>query len=542
MAYQDERTKKLCRQFSDAQDRRRNWENLWQEIADHALMRRDFTVKREPGRQRGVRVYDTTSRDSNNLLAAALHSLLTNPATRWFDLRYMSEDLNEMDEAVWYLDQIKTLALNAFSRPQSGFTTQIAEVYNDLPGFGTGVMFIQEDIEHGPKFVSRPLSETFIDVDESGRIAVVFRNFQMRAWQAIEFFGEDDLPEKIVKAAKADSNQEFEFLHIVQRRALPIPGNLDASGMPWESVYISMDGKDIVREGGFWENPYMVARWTVDAGEIYGRGPGVDALPEQKMLNAMWRTYIRNAEKAVDPPLLVDDDGVLPGSQLRVTPSSQIVVRNDGGGGDPVRYLESRAQFPWASDIIESRSRKIEKAFHSEIIQAFQDPRMTATQVIELARLSQRILSPVLGRMQVELLEPMIERVIGILSRRPDFPAPPDFLGGEELKIEYVSPVARAQKASESQAILDSFSAAAAVSEADPSVMDNVDLDVAIRKIFEGNGVPVQVLRQRDDVAEIREAQAQLAEQQQQQEQMAQGGDTIAKLLPGIAKLSEMPG
>ena len=536
---QSERVKKLMRQFSDSQDRRRNWENIWQEIADHSLMRRDFTVQREPGRQRGIRVYDTTSRDSNNLLAAALHSLLTNPATRWFDLRYISEELNEIDDATYYLEEVKEIALNAFSRPQSGFTTNIAEVYNDLPGFGTAVMFIQEDVEMGPKFISRPLAETFIDVDHTGRIAIVYRNFKMRAWQAVDFFGEKDLPDKIVKSSMKDSNKEFDFLHVVQRRDLPMPGNLDASGMPWESIYICVDTKEVIREGGFHEMPYMVARWTVDAGEIYGRGPGVDALPEQKMLNAIWRTYIRNAEKAVDPPLLVDDDGILPGSQLRVTPSAQIVVRNDGGNRDPVRYLESRAQFPWASEIIETRSRKIEKAFHSEIIQAFQDPRMTATQVIELARLSQRILSPVLGRMQVELLEPMIERVVGILSRRSDFPVPPDFLAGEELKIEYVSPVARAQKASEAQAILDSFSAAAAVAEADPSVMDNIDLDVAVRKIFEGNGVPVQVLRQREDVLEIRQAQAEAVEAQQQQQAMAQGGDTIAKLLPGIAKLSE---
>jgi hypothetical protein len=503
-------------------------------------MRRDFTVQREPGRQRGIRVYDTTSRDSNNLLAAALHSLLTNPATKWFDLQFIAEELNEIDEATFYLDQVKTLALNAFSRPQSGFTTNIAEVYNDLPGFGTAVMFIEEDLEHGPRFVSRPLSETFVDVDHNGRIVTVYRNFKMKAWQAVDFFGEEDLPKRVVESAKKDSSQEFDLLHIVQRREIPRPGNLDASGMAWESLYMLLDQKEIIREGGYHEMPYMVPRWTVDAGEIYGRGPGVDALPEQKMLNAIWRTYIRNAEKAVDPPLLVDDDGVLPGSQLRVTPSAQIVVRNDGGSRDPVRYLESRAQFQWSSDIIDNRSRKIEKAFHSEIIQAFQDPRMTATQVIELARLSQRILSPVLGRMQVELLEPMIERVVGILSRRSDFPEPPEFLAGQELKIEYVSPVARAQKASEAQAILDSFSAAAAVAEADPSVMDNIDLDVAVRKIFEGNGVPVQVMRQQAEVMARRAAQAQAMEQQQQQQQMMEGGDTIAKLLPGIAKVSEI--
>ena len=538
MAAQD-RVKKLLKQFGDRKDARRDWENTWQEIADHSLMRRDFTVAREPGRQRGARIYDTTSRDANNLLTAALHSLLTNPATRWFDLRYLEESLNEDDEATFYLDQVKQLTINAFARPESGFTTNISEVYSDLPGFGTGVLFIEENLVSGPKFIARPLSETYLDVDHAGRVVTVYRDYELKAWQALDLFGEKDLPDRIVKANEKDSSESFRFLHIVRKRDLPIPGNLDASGMPWESVYIEQSTKEIVREGGYHEMPYMVPRWTVDAGEIYGRGPGVDSLPEQKMLNAIWRTYIRNAEKAVDPPLLVDDDGVMPGSQLRVTPSAQIVVRNDGGARDPVRYLESRAQFPWAKDIIETRSIKIQKAFHSEILQAFQDPRMTATQVIELARQAQRLLSPVLGRMQTELLEPMIERVVGILSRRSDFPEAPDFLQGQELKIEYVSPIARAQKASDAAAIMDSFSASAAFAEADPSVMHNIDLDFAVRKIWEGNGTPVQALRQRDKVAEIRAAEAEAIEAQQQAQQQQAQGETIAKLLPGIAKLSE---
>ena len=538
MPIQPERAKQILSYHEDLKSAMTHWRTQWQEIADHSVGRRDFITEREPGRQRMVMIYDTTAKDAGNLLSAALHSLLTNPQSRWHDLRFEDDALNDIDEAVLWLDTVKRRLENAFGKPGAGFATQIAEVYQDLVQFGSAFLFVEDDPGFGPKFSARPLSEMSIDVDSTGRVKSVFREFKLKHWQAVHDFGEEVIP-NIAKAAAKGPNTESTFIHHVRKREVTLPGKIDASGMAWESIYISTQEKDIISEGGFHENPYLVARWAVDAGEIYGRGPGNDSLPDQKMLNAIWRTFIRNIEKAADPPLLVENDGVMPGSQISVTPSAQIVVQSDGNT-DPVRYLESRAQLNLSAELIETRSSKIQKAYHSEIIQAFQDPRMTATQVIELARLAQRQLSPVLGRMQEDLLNPLIDRVYGILSRRRDFPAPPEFLQGSDLRVDYVSPVARAQKASESQAILDSFAAAQAVAQVDPSVMDNVDLDEAIRTIFEGNGTPVKVIRPRADVVEIRRTQAKIMEEQRQAQALQQTGETVSKLLPGIAKLQEV--
>lgn len=533
-----ERAKKILSYQESLESDRHNWDNLWQEVADHSIGRRDFKTVREPGTQRTVRIYDTTSKDASNLLAAALHALLTNPQSRWHDLRFERDELNDLEEAVLWLEQAKERLGTGFNRPGSGFATQIAEVYQDLVTFGTAVLFVTDDPGFGPRFCALSPAEIYIDVDHQGRVKAVFRKYKLKHWQAVDMFGEEDIPD-IAAAGVKNPNNESEFIHHVRKRGLPVPGRIDAAGMPWESIYLSTKEKKIVSEGGFHENPYLVARWSVDAGEMYARCPGIDHLPDQKMLNAIWRTFIRNIEKAADPPLLVESDGVMPGSQISVTPSAQIVVQSDGNS-DPVRYLESSAQLNLSADLIETRSKKIEKGFHSEIIQAFQDPRMTATQVIELARLAQRQLSPVLGRMAEDLLNPLIDRVYGILSRRRDFPPAPDFLQGQDLRVDYVSPVARAQKASESQAILDSFAAAQAIAQVDPSVMDNVDLDEAIRAIFDGNGTPVKVLRPKADVIEIRREQAQVIEQDRQAQELQQTGETVSKLLPGIAKLQEV--
>ncbi len=545
----EQRIQQLIRYWETLAAGRSHWENTWQEVSDNCIARRDFTVQRAKGQQRTVRIYDTTTRDAQKNLSAALHALLTNPATRWHEMRWQTTELNEFEEAVRYLEQIKRRVGHAFGKPDSGFSTEIHEVYNDLPSFGTACMYISDDPGFGARFMSRPLAEIYFDVDQAKMVKVVFRSFKLKAWQAVEFFGAERVPKAAAKLDN-DPTKEFQFLHHVKQNDAPIPGRLDASGMPWESIYISMEDKSIIDEGGFWENPYLIPRWEVDAGEMYGRCPAIDHLPDQKMLNSMWRTYIRTTEKAGDPPVLVDHDGVMPGSQVRITPNAQIVVLNDGTNRDPVRYLESRAQIQWSVEMIETRSQKIEKGFHSEIIQAFRDPRMTATQFLGLQRLAQRLLSPVLGRIQPSLLDPMIKRVFGIESRRSDFPQPPPALQAlfeqrpdlAELKIEYISPVARAQKASEAQAILDSFAAATAIAEKIPDVLDNIDGDAAVRAVFEGNGVPIEILRRKDDVVVIRQAQAQIAETDRQNQLALEGGNTVAKLLPGIAQLNEQAG
>lgn len=539
---EDDRAKSILKRYETRKSERLHFDNLWQEVSDHALGRRDFTVDRQQGQKRNTLIYDTTSQDANELLGAALHSLLTNPATNWFDIRYSSAALNNDAEARRYLDLRKDRLRVAFMRPQSGFATQMARVWDDMPGFGNACIYVQDNPAFGSEYIARPLSEVYIETDESGRVVATYRCFKLEAWQAVEEYGKEALPKDIAKSAEKDSGgTEFEFVQHIRKRGMPLPGKMDSTGMAWESITIAVKGKSIVREGGFRSNPLLYPRWKVDTGEDYGRGPGIWSLPNQKMLNRIWRTFIRGSEKAIDPPALMEDNSVV-GGRINFTPNGITVVTDQGTGRDPVRYIQNGANPNWAADIMESRARKIEKSFHSEIIQAFQDPRMTATQVLELAKLSQRQLSPMLGRCQEELLDPLIQRTDEIESSRTDFPQPPDMLRDEQILIEYVGPVARAQKAAESQAILDTFAAMQAIAQTDPDVLDNFDSDEAVRLIAEGNGIPVKVLRLPNDVLAIRRQRAQQEAAQQQAQMMVQGGETIAKLLPGIAQLNAASG
>ena len=167
---------------------------------------------------------------------------------------------------------------------------------------------------------------------------------------------------------------------------------------------------------------------------------------------------------------------------------------------------------------------------------------MTATQVRELSGRMQQLLSPITGRLQVELLEPMLDRHFSILLRQGRFdPIPPE-LAGRNIRIEYISPIQRAQKEGEVNSIVELFTIAANLSQVDPSVMHNLDSDAAIRLISEAKDTPAGVIRSAEAVAQIREAEAEVARQKQEQEQALATADAASKLVPALSNAQAQSG
>ncbi|MEP4379759.1 MAG: portal protein [Alphaproteobacteria bacterium] len=503
----------ILRQWDEVAAGRAGFQSVWQEIADHLLGRRDFTgagaSPATPGRKRMARIYDTTGLQAADLLAAALHSFLTNPALRWFGLRPEDDFLAEDDAVRGWLGAAEDVLYAAFNGPDANFAPQIHEVYLDQVAFGTAALYVGDRPGRGLLFSARPLGEIHIAENAEGRVDTVFRRFRFTARQAHQAWG--PAAGKAVTAAleAGKGERSFAFLHCVKpfsdaARSGPRTGTRAA--FAFGSYYVNLDERALVAAGGYHEMPYMVPRWSKDAGEIYGRAPGWNALPDQKMLNEMSRTTLKAAQKAVDPPLLIADDGVV--MPLRTQPGGINVVRAGALSQDPLRPLPAAPRIDIGLEMMEQRREAVRAAFHGGLLQLFQDPRMSATQVLQLVQEMQRLLGPMLGRQQAELLEPMIERVFGILLRAGMLPPLPDALIGVPLRVDHVSPIARAQKAGDAQAVLRTLEAAEAMAAIDPQVTDLIDPDAGLRLIAEANGVPAKALRGAEDVAVMRALRA----------------------------------
>ncbi|ADD94120.1 hypothetical protein [uncultured phage MedDCM-OCT-S04-C1161] len=305
---QTDKAKNLLKRYDRLKSQRQNWESHWQEVADYMQPRKaDVTKTRSKGDKRTELIFDGSPLQSVELLAASLHGMLTNPSTPWFTLRFKDEDIDNEDEAKLWLEASTDAMYTAFNR--SNFQQEIFELYHDLITFGTAAMFIEEDDEDIIKFSTRHINEVFIAENDKGRIDTVFRKFSLSARAVMQKFG--DVSINIATKAKKDPYEEVEIMHAVYPRSDFDPRKQDKENMPFESVYLDAESGDELSVSGFREFPFVVPRYLKASHEIYGRSPAMTALPDVKMLNEMSKTTIKSAQKQVDPPLLVPDDGFM---------------------------------------------------------------------------------------------------------------------------------------------------------------------------------------------------------------------------------------
>jgi len=529
--------KKLLERAEGLYADRNTTENTWQQIADNELGRRDFTTIRSRGEQRLQHVYDGTSKISGGLLTGSIHSLMTSPAQRWFALGFEDPRLQRDAEAAAWLDLSEKRLYAALAAPAANFHAQLAETYIDLVYFGTGAIFIDDVPGQGVRFSTRPLQEMFLAEDPSGRIDTMVRRFKLSARQAVSLWGD-----KAVSAGKALGGSSFEdtaeYVHIILPNEDLIEQNIDASGMPWASFILSTTDAAIMSEGGFQELPIATPRWQKDAGEVYGRGPGWDALSDQKMLNEMMKVTLKAGQKAVDPTLMIDSGAVLPGD-LVTHPGGTIMVDTIMANmNPPIQPLVSGSNFNISQALIADTRNSVQNAFLKPLVEAVRDPRMTATQTLELSAQMSRHMAPILGRQQTEMAEPILERVFAIEARAGRLPPPPPQIADQPLKIDYVNPIARAQQTSDARAIIDFSGVVTNLSQVAPEVLDIVDWDATTRELGEALGVPPVAMRDARNVAARRAAEQQLAEEAEQERQAVVATDQLAK----VAKATQQQG
>jgi len=529
---QTDLAKTLLKRFDRLKSNRQNWESHWQEVADYMQPRKaDVTKTRSKGDKRTELIFDSSPLQAVELLAASLHGMLTNPATTWFSLRFKGGEFEDNDEAKAWLEDATEVMYNAINK--SNFQQEIFELYHDLITFGTAAMFIEEDDEDTLKYSTRHINEMYISENDKGRIDTIFRKFRLTARAAIQKFGAN-VSDNIVTVNRKDPYEEIEILHAIYPRSDFDPKKQDKVNMPFESVYLEAGTGDELSVSGFKEFPFVVPRYLKASHEIYGRSPAMTALPDVKMLNEMSKTTIKSAQKQVDPPLLVPDDGfILP---VRTVPGGLNFYRS--GTRDRIEPLNIGANTPLGLNMEEQRRDSIRNAFYVNQLMMQNGPQMTATEVIQRNEEKMRLLGPVLGRLQSELLKPLIDRTFALLLRRNLFRPAPDFLSGQDIEIEYVSPLAKAQKSAELQSIMRGIEILGSLANVAP-VFDHVNMDKLVKHLMDVVGVPQKVLKTQNEVQAKREQDQQQQAQQQQMAQMQQVAESAGAAAPMAKALPE---
>jgi hypothetical protein len=523
----------IIKRFERLSGNRTNWEQLWQEVLKYVTPRKAWvTRKRETqGERPDNNLFDTTARRANQILAAGFHGNMTNPSTKWFNLRLADNELNKIKEIKTWLADSENKIMDVLNA--SNFNEQIHEAYTDLGSVGTAVLLEEEDAKEVIRFKAIFIEEIVIDENAEERVDTVYRKYTMSAKAASDLWGDRAGP-KTKEHMKNDKwDEKVTFIHCVMPREVFDPSKSDSNNMPFESTHVEVDSRKTIATGGFNEFPYMVTRFNKVSNDMYGYSPGVILLPDIKMLNSISKTLIKAAQKIVDPPLIMPHDGFL--LPLKTTPGG-LNYKLSGNANDKIEPLETKGNIPIGRDMQNDYRNAINSGFFTDLFLLLADRKnMTATEVQERIAEKMIMLGPVIGRLQSELLDPIIDRTFGILLRNNVLLPPPEVLQGREIVVEYVSPLALAQRREAITSVSSLLQLVSGVAGFIPDVIDKIDGDKVVDEAAEIYGVSPDIIRDGNQVGEIRQARAE-AEQQAQEIEMAKEAVAADKTISESAK------
>ena len=517
--------------------RRAAWDPLWQELLDFFLpARTPLMGEQGRGRQRTDRRFDSTGSHFMSRLASTLQQLQVNPAEQWFNIAPIGvPDNQELEE---WLDASAEALYDALRR--SNFYSEMGCAYEDLTCLSTTSVFVDElpirrDGFNGFIFRTLAPGEYAIDENDLGEVDTYGRRLKLTPRQAVLKFGEDRVSDDIKTALKGkETGQEFEFVHLVYRRDDPLlggerpnPRDRSVRGMEWSSVYVDKKAEKIVLEGGFRDQRYFAARWKKSSGELYGRGPAMDALPDVKSLTTIVKYSLEGLILDVYPPWWIPNESIL--GNLRLLPGARNVYNPSVQG--EIKPLTSQRNMRNAVLKEEQIRESIARAFLDDVFGLRQEGQITATEVLDRRERRQQVSSPTASRIERELLDPLLSTCWMMMFRAGAFGRPPGLLGQvDRLEIGFDGPLARSQKLGNTRAFQDAFAVVQPIIEGRPDVADNYDLDQIARDVPDDMGVPRKWLNDREDVQQARQIRARQAAEQQALEQGQEVARTAAEV------------
>jgi hypothetical protein len=450
--------------------RRAPWEGLWRDCFDHCL----------PGRpgQGAVPIFDGTGADAAEQLAASLLAELTPPWGNWFGF-VPARDEDDAGQAAALEDSARQLA-REFDR--ANFAVEMHQAFLDLVIAGTALLQVEEGAPGETaalRFTAIPLLEAALEEGPTGRLDTIFRRSTMTTASILARFPDAVLPKHLRQPEEGEPAK-----HAVIERVAP-----DARGFAWHAVMDDANGTPILLgHGRFAQSPYIAFRWLRAPGEIFGRSPVMKALPDMRTANKVVELTLKNASIAVAGIWQAEDDGVLNPANIRLTPGA-IIAKAVGSAG--LTPLAAPGKFDVSQLVLDDLRSRIRHAMLADRLGPANGARMTATEVLERSAEMARLLGAAYGRLQTELLTPLVLRAAAILRRRGLIPAShmPD---GHHVAIAYRSPLAQVQARGDAANTLLWLEA---VSKMGAEAAAIVDAPAAARSLARVLGVPPDLLR-----------------------------------------------
>ena len=522
--------KKYKSKVRQMEENRQDYLKRWKAIRDYQLPYigcfDDTADTTDYARRRDTNIYHSVAWQANQSFAAGVMSGLTPPSRQWFRLIWSNDTMKNHPEAGELLDKRMNILQDVLLK--SNFYNAIHSSYLEL-AFGQAPLAIFQDADTGVHFVPFTVGTYMMENGPDGIVDTFCTKYEMTARQLADKFGADRLPSSIrAELENGGVKTKHKLWWLVEPNRFHDRNKevMDKYHMKYLSLYWLEEGeKDFLDIGGFQEWPIPVARYLVTGSETYGKGPGWFAEGDSKGLQKLEKDDIIAVELGIKPPMAASATTAKQG--INLTPGSYTVVERN----EPVTPLFNvNVNLQHLQEKILDLQDRIKRAYSADLfmmLERLEDKSMTAQEVLQRKQEQLQQLGPVVQRLQFEFLRKIIERVYNILDRAGILPQPEDAelalaLSNEEVTIEYISPLAQAQKMAGMTNIEQAIAFAGQLAQFDQSVLDKINFAKTVDSYFDMVGAPASIKRTEEEYEAIQQQKAQAMAEAKQQEQMAQ--------------------
>lgn len=516
---------RVLRRRSSLFQERTPWDGRWRKISQHLLpfAGRFNYSERNRGDRSFNNIIDETATSAHEVLAAGMMSGMTSPARPWFRLATPDPDLMEQDAVKIWLADVSQLMRDIFSRGNT--YRALHTIYEELGAFGTTVDILQRDFDNVIWHDPLTIGEFAISTNHKGKVNSMVREFELTVEQIVEMFVLQvdgsmrwDRVSQTVKNMWDTYNYDkgVPVIHLIEPRQLSerdmrypkFPRN-----MPYKSVYIEF-GQDtdekVLRESGFKDFPALAARWHTRGGDVYGSSPGMKALGSILQLQQEQMRKSQAIDYMARPPIILP--GELKGREVDSLPGGVNYMNISAAGSKAQNLFDVRVDLSHMLEDIKDVRERINKSFYADLfLQLAQLEGVQPRNQFELAQRNEEkllMLGPVLERLHDELLAPLIDNTFTYMLEGRLLPPLPPELDNVDLKVEFVSTLAQAQRAVGLGALdrLLGTIGNLGTASGDPGVWDKIDKDEAVERYADMLAIDPELIVSDDKVALVRES------------------------------------
>lgn len=520
------RADELIERHNEVLSGRRNFESYWQTLHDYFYLEsEDVNKSYYPGTELDPSyLWDSTTLECADVFASGFMNYLTPPTSKWQRLRHRNPKLSANKKIGDFLEDVSAEVNLTINR--SNFYDQMFPSYKSSGVYGTSLIFEEEDIKDSVRFYNMPLKQVTIVEDAKGRASEYFIEFEYSARQAASRWGVEALSREMQEELKTNTEKKHTFILYIANRNMREIQKVDKKNLPVEAVWIDKKGRKIVDGGGYNEFPAMVHRFDKRPFIPWGFSPAMKALPFARLLNAVAKTNLRAMMKHTDPPLALPSNAfVLPFNQ---NPRAVNYYKKDSMDKNSIFAFANQGDPQFGLNAVEYYSNKVKTLMFHDTFLGFSGitKGMNNPEVYERINEKMTMLGPAVGRYLAEVLNPIVQRTIGILLRKGRLPEMPDeMLEDPGYEIDFVGSLAQAQRRSELNTLITGLTMVGNMAQYSPEVLDKLNVDKVTDEVWSITGAPVKVLRDDSEIQKIREGRA----QEQMQAQQLQAAMAAAK-------------